>query len=107
MSDDRYQFQPRYIQVYRWLRYMPFYYCLGLFNVARWWLFDRTIPTYLPRDCVRKDCVILGTKRPIPLFESRWAMAAHIMQIHRSLASGKMKHYWKLQELLDDIRSRQ
>lgn len=103
--DDRYQFQPRYVQAYRWLRYVPYWYVCGLIAVARWWLFDRTIPAIDLREAYRPDDKIPPT-RTMPLFKNNWQMANHIMQIHRSMASGKMKHYWTLREVLDGVRER-
>ena len=104
--DDRYQFQPRYIQVYRWLRYMPFYTCWGLLAVARWWLFDGTIETINMRDGYPANQTP-PPNRVLPLFKNKWEQAESILRRYRAVAGMKMQHYWKLQELLDEVRSKQ
>jgi len=105
MKDDRYQFQPWYIKTYRWLRYVPFYSCWGLYAVGRWWLFDGTIETINMRDGYPANQPP-PPNRIIPLFDSKWEQAVSIFRRFKSMAGMKMKHYWTLQEVLTDVRSR-
>jgi hypothetical protein len=90
--DDRYQYQSWAVRAYRWLRFVPYYTLRGLVCVAGWWLFDRNIP------------MLQTESRQFPMYKSRWDATKSIMRINRSMASGKMKHYWSLKEVMDGVR---
>ena len=94
--DDRYQFQTRFVKICRWLRWMPYWYAWGLVNICQYWAFDRTIPNVTTEDGYT-----------FPMYRSRWDATKSIMTLHKSMAQGKMKHYWSLQEVIADLHSQE
>ena len=76
--DDRYQFQSFFVRCKRWLRWMPYYYFLGV----KQWIKNTTYkkdPYVSPRD---------------------------MFSIYKGLAHCKMKYYWTSEEVFSNIRGK-
>lgn len=81
-SDNRYQYQPLLIRVYRWLRYKPLYAIGAVLHLFFWTLDGR--PT--------ED---LGRR-----YRTRRARALGIWTEWMSMASYRMQHYYSLEEMI-------
>lgn len=90
--DDRYQHQSYAVQCYRWWRYTPFYTAWGLWAATRWLIFSREI----------QMCETENHKWP--MYASLWDAYWGIVRLYKSLAQGKMKYYYTLQEVLADLK---
>lgn len=105
MADRRYQFQSRPVQVYRWLRFKPLYFLLGLFACAKWLLLSRTLPRFPER-----SAYLLGADTPEIKYHyphRTWReYLTFLITIHLSLADGRMQHTWTLQEVMDRVKQR-
>ena len=79
-KDDRYQYQPWYIKAYRWIRWVPYYYVLGTLKYIK---YKNTTPD------LEEDLSYHTT-----------------MKIWKGLAQCKMKHWYSIDEVRDNIEKR-
>jgi len=89
--DDRYQHQPRHVQLYRWWRYVPLYTAWGLLAATRWLIFSREIQV-----CETEN-------HKWPMYESLWDAYWGIVRIYRSSACQYTKHYYTMAEVFERI----
>lgn len=89
--DDRYQNQPRHVQLYRWLRYVPFYTAWGVLAATHWLIFSRDIP------------ICESENHRWPMYASTWDGYWGIVRLYRSLAASKTKHYYTMAEVFERI----
>jgi|WetSurMetagenome_2_1015567.scaffolds.fasta_scaffold02484_16 hypothetical protein len=88
-KDDRYQFQPWYIKVYRRIRWYLPHAIVTSYRLFLWLLQGAKIP-----EC-EKDW-----------FKSRYHYAKHLWIMCSSLAHMKMKYYYTLDEVIQHCRER-
>jgi hypothetical protein len=88
-TEDRYQFQPWYIKTYRWLRWRPVYGCLALAHIFVWWFIDGKIPV-----------------EEQGWFVNKWQFVKFLWRLSLSDASMKMKHYYTMDEVITELRSK-
>lgn len=88
--DDRYQFQPWYIKLYRRLRWCPQYYLLACYIIVKWAI---TFRGQIPPD--ERDW-----------FLSRLDYVKHLWRLVASLGDMKMKHYYTLDEVMENCRQK-
>ena len=101
--DTRYQFQPRHVQIYRWLRYKPLGLVAGLYYCAMWLLFCRTLPKFPERSAYPLSADTPEVKYIYP--HRTWAeYLKFIIKINLSVAGVKMQHTWTLQEVMARIK---
>jgi hypothetical protein len=81
--DNRYQFQPGYIKVYRWLRWRPYWALKATWVILRWLASGAR---------VHED--------GFPCERSRRWYAKFLWTIHRSLAECSMRHVWTMEEVM-------
>ncbi len=86
---NRYQHQPWVIRFARWLHWRPWYMILAVWFIVRWLLTGATI-----------------TADEQEWFANRRAYAWHIWTVHRGLAEIKMRHYWTLDESIEELTER-
>lgn len=82
--DNRYQFQPWYIKVYRWVRWYPWHYLIATYVIGKW-------------------LIITGGKIPqeeTNEFLTRTAYIKHLWRLLISLAHMKMQYYYTMEEVL-------
>lgn len=85
-KDNRYQFQPRHVRAYRWLRWRPWYVLIGLYWTARW----------LARGAPLHD------RRWTP---TRWSCLKQLWRINKGSAQVKMGHYVTHEELIRELKA--
>jgi hypothetical protein len=86
--DDRYQFQPWYIKLYRQLRWGPQYWLLACYIIIKWFI---TFRGQIPQE--ERDW-----------FVSRCDYVKHLWRLVASLGSMKMKHYYTLDEVMENCK---
>lgn len=87
--DNRYQFQPRYIKVYRWLRWRPYWALRATWVILRWVLSGARLYVKEPPWCM-----------------TRWSYVKFIWGIHRSLAECSMRHLYTMEEVMQRVRAK-
>lgn len=88
--DNRYQFQPWYIKLYRRLRWYPTYWVFAWYIIVKWFItFRGQIP---PEER--------------NWFLNRWDYTKHLWGLIISLAHMKMKYYYTIEEVMDNCRER-
>lgn len=93
MTDDRYQYQTRFVKACRWLRWRPWFAFLGAWRLIRW-AAAGAHPIGL-----EPDDDFSGWQ------ETRLETATTIWQVTRAEADIKMCHYFTCEEVLADLRS--
>jgi len=89
MTDTRYQFQPWYVKLGRWLRWRPAYSVLALIHLIWWALKGAPVPEDM-------RCI----------FPTRWSMAKSAWTCWSSRAQAKMGWLYTTEEVLTYLRSK-
>ncbi len=85
--ENRYQCQPFYIKVCRWLRWKPITILKAVWRVIWWYTCGGVVP-----------------KEDKDWFSNRWDYVKMIWRISMSDASYKMKHYYTMEEVMAELR---
>ncbi len=87
-ESTRWIYQPWYVKVYRWFRYIPLAYAIVFFDL-NCWACAGARPLKIDEDCVL----------------SRWETIEHILTVRLSLASSDMGRCESAVELLRSLRN--
>jgi len=87
MKDTRYQFAPRHVRIYRWLRWKPLYTARALRTLTVWVLCGAKIPA-----------------EEADWFRTRRAYAAHLWTCYDSLAAYSMGRWHIIDEILSKLK---
>lgn len=94
-DDDRYQFQPRYIQVYRTLRYRPKWMLISLWWIVKW------AATGAKLEWTEFDD---GYKHQF--HKTYWSKIKWFWVMGKSMTCCDTGHLWYMDEVKQQIRSR-